>query len=381
MIYLDNAATSWPKPLSVVEAMGNFLQHYGANPGRGGHELSRRAGQVVMETRAALARFINAPAAMHVVFTGNGTGALNQALKGFLRAGDHVITSTMEHNSVVRPLHVLAQQGVEVTKIPCQRDGSLLLETLEAALRPNTKLVALTHASNVSGTIMPITAVGKLTRAKGVALLVDAAQSIGYLPIDVQAQSIDLLAFPGHKGLLGPPGTGALYIGPGIDLEPLWEGGTGSHSESSTQPLSLPDRYESGTVNGAGIAGLGAGLRYIEEKGLAQLQAQAKALTQLLLEGLIGTPGVKVYGPPPEEERVPVLSFTVAGYDPGEVAAILDQVFNIACRSGLHCAPDAHRTLETFDLGGTIRFGVGPFNTKEDIEQALAAVAEISSRA
>ncbi|TLM98608.1 aminotransferase class V-fold PLP-dependent enzyme, partial [bacterium] len=252
MIYLDNAATTWPKPDTVPEAMISCMRNAGANPGRGGHRMSLAAGRIILETRELAAGLINAENPVQVVFTGNTTEALNLALKGVLRSGDHVVTSSMEHNSVIRPLHTLSASGIEVTEVACSAEGYLEPADIQAAIKNNTKMIALIHASNVTGTIMPVEEVGKLARQRGLIYLVDAAQTLGYLDIDVQRMNIDLLAFPGHKSLYGPQGTGGLYIREALELNPIKEGGTGSGSESLTQPVAMPDRYESGTPNTVG---------------------------------------------------------------------------------------------------------------------------------
>ena len=381
MIYLDNAATSWPKPEGVIEAMEEYLREYGASPGRGGHRLSIAAGQVVTETRELLAQLINAEDPAHIVFTANGTGALNQAIKGSLSPGDHVITSSMEHNSVVRPLKALEEWGIETSKVSCNKDGTFPLAELEGVIKENTRLIVLTHASNVTGTIMPVAEVGRIARRHNLLFLVDAAQSLGTLPVDVQEMGIDLLAFPGHKGLFGPSGTGGLYIRPGVELRPLCEGGTGSQSASLRQPDTLPDRYESGTLNAVGIAGLGAGVKFLLTEGIGRVREHEQKLVDRLLQGLNTIPGIVVYGVKDSAHQAPLVSFTVRNYDPAEVAVILDQVFDIACRSGLHCAPEAHQTLGTLPQGGTVRLSPGYFNTEEDIDLALTAIEEIAAKA
>ncbi|MGI6575115.1 MAG: aminotransferase class V-fold PLP-dependent enzyme [bacterium] len=380
MIYLDNAATTWPKPETVIAAMGKCLREYGANPGRGGHKLSLAAARVVAETRRLVADLINAEDPMQVIFTANATMALNLAIKGLLLPGDHVIISSMEHNSVVRPLRVLEEQGVLVSRIRCLYDGTFPIEELMMGIRENTRLIILTHVSNVTGTVMPIAEVGAIAKEQGIVFLVDAAQSMGILPVDVQEMHIDLLAFPGHKGLLGPQGTGGLYVRPGLNLRPLYEGGTGSQSESPWQPDVLPDRYESGTLNTVGLAGLGAGIKFLLERQ-EEIRQWEGELTARLLQGLKQIPGVHVYGKVDDKHPLPVVSINIKQYDPAEVAVILDQVFGIACRSGLHCAPAAHQTIGTLANGGTVRLSPGFFNTTGDIDQTLTAIAEIASKA
>jgi cysteine desulfurase / selenocysteine lyase len=374
--YLDNAATSFPKPEAVYRAMDRFLRESGANPGRSGHRLAASAAATVSQTRRLLARFFNAVAPEHVIFTLNATDALNLALKGVLKPGDHVVTTSMEHNSVARPLRKLQRAAVTATFVPASPEGLVSVSAMAEAIQPGTRLVAMTHASNVSGTLQPVAEVGRLCRERGLLLLVDAAQTAGAYPIDVERMSIDLLAVPGHKSLLGPPGTGALVVGEGLRLETLREGGTGSESESDEQPEGLPERLEAGTVNTVGIAGLGAALQFIEETGREQIRVHEEALVQRLLHGLSKTPGVSLYGPAPGEERAAVVSLNLEGWDPHEAAAVLDSSFDIQCRAGLHCAPLAHRTIGTFPLG-TLRLSPGLFNTESEIDAAIEAIRQM----
>ena len=380
MLYLDNAATSWPKAPGVATAMVRFLDEVGANPGRSGHRRSAEAGRTVYRTRAALAALFGLADPLRVVFAPNATYALNLALRGLLRPGDHVIASSMEHNAVMRPLRALEHEGVELTLAQCSDEGVLDPQQVRRALHPETRIIVLNHASNVCGTILPVAEVGRVAREAGLLLLVDAAQTAGVLPIAMETMGIDLLAFTGHKGLLGPTGTGGLAIGPGVPLErfsPLVRGGTGSRSEHEVQPEFLPDKFESGTLNAVGLAGLLAGLEYIQEHGQAAIRAHELDLTRRLLAGLQGIPGVTVYGPRDAEHQVAVVSFNVAGRTPADVAQALDESYDIACRPGLHCAPAAHRTLGTFPTG-TVRFGLGAFNTAEEVALAVQAVAELA---
>lgn len=382
IIYLDNAATSFPKPPQVVEAIVSFLAKVGANPGRSGHRLSVEAGRIVYETREALAQLFSISDPLRIVFGHNATEMLNLVLTGFLCPGDHVITSSMEHNSVMRPLRAMEKNGVEISVVKCSPEGLLDLADLERAIRPNTRLIVLNHASNVTGTILPIREAGKLARQYGAYLLVDAAQTAGAYPINVEADSIDFLAFTGHKSLLGPTGTGGLYIGPRVPLEklkPLKRGGTGSRSELEEQPDFLPDKYESGTLNAAGLAGLGAGVRFILEIGVEEIRRHELKLTALLLEGLSSIERVRLYGPADLSLRVGIVSFNLEGLAPSDVALALDEEFGVMCRPGLHCAPSAHKTTGTFPEG-TVRFSVGFFNTAEEIEKAVEAVREIARR-
>ena len=374
MIYLDNAATSFPKPPQVSEAIADLLAHRAGNPGRSGHGLAVAAQAVVADTRRQLASFFGARDPSRVVFALNATDALNTALWGLLRPGDRVVTTSVEHNAMVRPLSALAERGVAVERVPCAPDGTLDLDDLARALEAApTRAVAMTHASNVCGTILPVQDAARLAHRHGAVLLVDAAQTAGVLPIDVVEMGIDLLAFPGHKGLLGPTGTGGLYVSPEVRLAPLRQGGTGTRSEEERQPEELPEALEAGTVNTVGIAGLGAALRVLQGLGLAHVQAHEAALATRLLAGLRDIPGVRVHGTGDPRRQVAVVSITVDGWEPVDLGAALDSTFGIAVRPGLHCAPIAHRTLGTFPHG-TVRLSPGISTTEEEIDQALAAL-------
>lgn len=376
MIYLDNAATSYPKPENVYNAMIDHMKNAGANPGRSGHRLSLEAGRAILKTRELIGTLFNIDNPMQIIFTSNATDSLNLAIKGVLKKGDHVITSTMEHNSVLRPITALEKIGVENTIIQCNAEGVIDPEDIKRAIRSNTKLIALTHGSNVTGTLMPIEAVGRIAKEAGVLFLVDAAQTAGIYEIDVNKLNIDLLAVPGHKGLMGPQGTGILYIREGLDVLHFKEGGTGSKSEELTQPEMLPDRYESGTANTPGIVGLGAGIEFILKEGIEKIRNHEKELTQYFIEALAQIEQVKVYGPKDSEKQGAVISINIGEEDSSEIAFVLDQAFNIAVRSGLHCAPLAHKTIGSFEQG-TVRFSIGYFNTKEDIDRAVEAIKEI----
>ncbi len=383
-IYLDNAATSWPKPETVYQAVDHFMRQVGATPGRGGHRREEEALRIADEARQALARLFNAPDPQGVVFTMNATQAINMALKGLLRPGDHVLTSSIEHNAVWRPLKALERQGVHITAVPCARDGTLDPNDVKVALRPNTRLVAMVHGSNVLGTILPIDAVGDICQRRGVPFLVDAAQTAGAYPIDMQAMGIDLLAFAGHKGLYGPHGTGGLVARPGIELETWVEGGSGVESASETMPEALPARLEAGTQNAAGIAGLLEGVRFVLEQGVERIRAHEMAVTGLLIQELQAIPGLTILGPDDNStelaqvlaRRTAVVSVTVEGYMPDQLATVLDQVFDVATRAGLHCAPQAHRTAGTLDYGA-LRFSPGYFTTAEDVRHAVESLREI----
>ncbi len=387
VIYLDNASTSWPKPPAVLEETARFLREDAANPGRGAHAMAHAAAAVVDRARRALARLVGAPNPTRVVFTHNATDAINLALKGLVGPGDRILTSSLEHNAVVRPVASLrGRRGVLWEVVPSGADGTIDLDALDACLQARpTRLIAISHASNVSGAIQPIGEVARRAHRHGARILVDAAQTAGVVPIDVAADEIDLLAVSGHKGLLGPTGTGALVIGTDLEREltTVREGGTGSRSEDYDQPRELPERFEAGTVNAVGLAGLAAGLAWLEERGVAALGADEDALGERLAAGLGAIDGVAVLGrdgPAPSAGRVGVVSFTVAGFDPQEVAGILDERFSIASRAGLHCAPLAHRTLGTFPAG-TVRLSVGPFTTEAEVDAAVAAVGEIAPEA
>lgn len=376
MIYLDNAATSWPKPEEVYTVMERFLREAGANPGRAGHRMAREAERVILETRTRLARFFGAPVPERVAFTLNATDSLNIALKGLLKPGDHVITSCLEHNSVARPLNRLAALGVEVTRVANDSVGLIDPEAVRRSIKRNTRLIVINHASNVLGTVQPIGELGRIAKENGLLLVVDAAQSAGHLPIDVEKDGIDILACSGHKGLLGPPGVGILVLKDEIPVSPWREGGTGSRSESPVQPEAYPYRLESGTPNTVGIAALGAGVAFIEKVGLAQIRAHEDMLVNRLLEGLRSISGVKIYGPADASLRTGIVSFNLAGWEPVDAGAVLDHVYGIAARTGLHCAPWAHEAIGTFPAG-CIRFSTGYFNTVEEIDQAVAAVREL----
>lgn len=378
MIYLDNAATSWPKPESVYQAVDDFLRTKAGNPGRGSHSMAVAASRIVEETRLLVARLINAADKDRVIFTLNCTDSLNIGLKGLLGPGDHVITSSLEHNSVARPLRKLEREGVRVTRLSPPSGGDFVSpRDVARAITRKTRLVVMNHASNVTGVIQPIEEYGVIARQHNLIFMVDAAQTAGRYPLDVPANNIDLLAFSGHKGLFGPPGTGVLYIGERVDLDSLREGGTGSRSESEEQPTDLPDKFESGTVNCAGIAGLGAGLKFILKEGMDKIVEYEQSLTKQLLEGLACISGVTVYKVKDRSGQAPVVSFNLEDSTPGEAGVILDQAFDIKVRTGLHCAPAAHRTIGTFPLG-TIRLSPGYFNTAEEIDFTLEVIKKIA---
>jgi cysteine desulfurase family protein len=379
MIYLDNAATSFPKPESVYTAMDRCARTQLANPGRAGHKMALAAERILDDGRHRLNQFFHGTAPERFIFTLNGTDALNIAIKGVLNPGDHVVTTDLEHNSVSRPLRALELAGtISLTRVQADGGGTIDPVAVRSALTPKTRLVALTHASNVLGTVQPICEVGRLARERGALFLVDAAQTAGVIPIDIAAQSIDLLAFPGHKSLLGPTGTGALYVGERANLRPWREGGTGGDSSGETQPREFPYFLEGGTPNVLGVAGLIAGLQFVEERGLNAIHRHEVELTGHLSSRLGETPGVAVFGHHETDRRVGTLSFRADALPATELGGILDQAFDIAVRPGLHCAPYIHRSLGTFP-DGLVRASVGPFNTTDDVDRLADAVKEILS--
>ncbi len=381
-VYLDNAATSWPKPPAVAAAMSRFLEEVGANPGRSGHRLSIEAGRIVESAREAVAELFHASDPLRVVFGANVTEALNLALCGLLRPGDHVITSSVEHNSMMRPLRQLEREGVELTVIACAADGTLDPAHIEAAIRPNTRQIALTQASNVVGTLLPVAQAGRIAREHGLLLLVDTAATAGAIAIDMARDNIDLLAFTGHKSLLGPTGTGGLVIGERVDvtqMRPLKRGGTGSYSSEEEQPRFLPDAFESGTLNAVGLAGLEAGIRWIQARGVEAIHARHRTILAQLLDGLGAIPGVALYGTRDPARQVDTIAFNIAGMSPSEAGFLLDDEFGIQTRIGLHCAPAAHKTIGTYP-DGAIRFAPGIFMTDDDVRYAFEAVAQLARR-
>lgn len=380
LLYLDNGATSFPKPPQVAEAITRWLREVGGSPGRSGHRLSTEAARELFETRESVARLLGASSSKQIVFAKNATEAINTAILGILERGDRVVTTSMEHNSVMRPLRHLQEEGrLDLEVVACGKDGSLDLGRVREALRPGARLMVSTHASNVTGTIMPIGPLASLCREMGTLLLVDAAQTAGAVPLEVEADGIDLLAFTGHKSLFGPMGTGGLYIREGVRVRPLLRGGTGSRSEHEEQPDFLPDSLESGTPNAVGLAGLRAGVEFLLATGVERVRREEKALTARLLEGLRAVPGLKVWGPGDAERTVAVVSFTLEALSPSEVGYILDEAFGIMTRVGLHCAPSAHRTIGTFP-SGTVRLCPGFFLGPEDIDYVLESLLTVARK-
>ncbi len=380
-VYLDNAATSWPKPEEVYAAVDRYQRELGAPAGRSGYAEATRVSQGIGAARRAVARMVGVDDAANVIFTCNGTDSLNLALHGLLREGDHVVTTVIEHNSVLRPLADEARcRSIEVTYVECDRWGVIDPDAIRAAIGPRTRLVAVSHASNVTGAVQPIADIGRIAHATGALLLCDAAQTLGHMPVDMQSLEVDLLASSGHKGLLGPLGTGVLALAPGIaeQLHSVRQGGTGTRSERPEQPDELPSKYESGNLNVPGILGLEAGVSYLLKRGLAEIEQHGAALAAKLLAGFAEIPGLRVLGPATAEARVPLVSIVLEGYDPQEIAIGLDAAHRVQVRAGLHCAPRMHEALGTQAGGGTVRFSLGPFNTAADVDVAVQAVAEIA---
>ena len=378
-IYLDNAATSFPKPEAVYQALDCFARQDLANPGRAGHKMALAAERALDDTRHLLNQFFHGEGPERFIFTLNCTDALNMAFKGVLVEGDHVVTTDLEHNSISRPLRAMELAGrIALTRVRADSGGTIDPDEIRRAITPRTRVVAMTHASNVLGTIQSIAAVGQLVRTHDLLFLVDAAQTAGVVPIDVQALNIDLLAFPGHKSLLGPTGTGALYVGARAQVRAWREGGTGGDSSSETQPREFPYFLEGGTPNVLGVAGLAAGVKYVQEQGLSRIREHEVGLTDRLWRRLDEIGGFQVYGQRDSARRVGTLSIRSETLPAAELGGILDQAFDIAIRPGLHCAPYIHRSLGTFPEG-TVRVSPGAFNTEEEIDDLACALAEITA--
>lgn len=374
-IYLDNAATSFPKAPGVSEAITDYLVNVGSNVGRGTYESSYSAGQIVYETRELLCDMFNFYDPLKVVFTMNITQSLNMILKGLLKKGDHVIVSSMEHNAVIRPLTTLKEAGVEFDRVQCDTTGRLNPEDIEKSIKPNTKLVVMTHASNVCGTIMPIEEVGRICKKHNIYFVIDAAQSAGVLDVDFKKLNLSGLTFTGHKGLLGPQGIGGFIVDTQLanNINPFIEGGTGSLSESEIQPDYMPDKFESGTLNIPGIYGLHASIKYVRKTGIKTIHDIEMDLTKRFLDGVLNIEAASVIGLRGIQDRTAVVSIDFPSLDNSEVAFMLDREFGIMTRVGLHCAPSAHKTLQTFPKG-TVRFSFGHLNTKEDIDYAIESI-------
>jgi cysteine desulfurase family protein len=380
VVYLDNAATTREKPLQVLKAMSLYMQRVSASPGRSAHRLAVEAGRMLFETREALAELLGVEDSSRIIFTPNATYAINLALYGILKKGDHVVTSSMEHNSVMRPLrHLQKVRNLKITRVPANRAGESKPEQFKESLTPKTRLIVAVHASNVVGTLTPVEQIAEIAAEKKIPLLVDAAQTAGAYPLNISQTGITLLAFTGHKALFGPQGIGGLYIAAEIDLEPLIRGGTGSNSEYEEQPEFLPDKFESGTLNAVGIAGLGAAVKFILRETVEKIRKQEIELTGALLERLRKIPRLTVYGTKDPLKQTPIVSVNIRRIPCSDVALILDREFNIAVRAGLQCAPAAHKTIGTFP-DGTVRISLSYFNTPGDVDAVAAALDEVSKR-
>jgi cysteine desulfurase/selenocysteine lyase len=379
VIYLDNAATTFPKPPKVTEEISRCLSEYCANPGRGGHEMSMTSGRAVMEARETIANFFNIQNSLQLCFTKNATEGLNIAIQGALENCDHVITTCMEHNSVFRPLKSLERERqIEITIVRGDEFGELDLADIRNSIQKNTKMIICTLSSNVNGIINPIQEIGQIAREHGILFLLDGSQGAGSIPIDVLDMNVDMLAFPGHKGLLGPQGTGGLYVKDGLKISSLLYGGTGSHSENPYQPEDMPDLMESGTLNTPGIVGLRWGIEYINSIGIRNIHQRKFKLVQRLYEGLAELPGIKFYSKNSPDNNSGIVALNFEGIASTEISYILDKNYQIETRAGLHCAPLAHETLGTIKTG-LVRFSVGCFNTEDEIDFTIKALREISA--
>jgi cysteine desulfurase / selenocysteine lyase len=383
-LYMDNAATSFPKPKAVLEAMTRYATELGASAGRGGYAEAVASGQIISECRRRINRLIHGERAEHVIFTLNCSDALNLAVKGLIDPdrANHAICTHADHNSILRPLNAMGERGW-LSQTRLELDSETLCvdpEQIRRAIRPDTRLIAVTHVSNVTGAVQPIREIGKIAREHDIAFVVDAAQSIGHLPIDVREDYIDLLAAPGHKGLLGPLGTGFLYIRPGIEkrLATLKEGGTGSVSEQDVQPDFLPDKYEPGSHNAIGIAGLSEGVKWVLDQTIEKLAAADAVLVSTFLHGIADVEGLICYGPSSVRHRAGVMSIRIDGFDPQELAAVLESSYGILTRAGIHCAPLMHQTIGTLAGGGTTRLSFGPFLSDQDVKYAADALSQIA---
>ena len=377
-VYLDNGATTFPKAPGVSEAIKNFVDHASTNVNRSGYGVEFAGEELVYETREMLCQLYNFPHPQNLIFTQNATMGLNFLVKGLLKSGDHCLVSSLEHNAVMRPLSQLKDWGVQFSRIPCSPQGFLNPQSIQELLRPSTKAVFLTHASNVSGTILPLAQVGKICAENGVFFIVDTAQTGGSLPVDFQKLQIDALVFTGHKGLLGPQGIGGFAIAPELVelVDPLMAGGTGSLSESEEQPSYLPDKYEAGTINLPGIAGLNAALRFINQESLENIRQKETTLTSVLHEGLGNLSDLRVIGPDDVADKTAIVSVDCRGLDNAQVAFSLNKQYGIRTRCGLHCAPSAHKTLNTFPQG-TVRFSPGYFNTKKEMDYTISSMQKV----
>jgi cysteine desulfurase family protein len=380
MIYLDNGATSFPKPETVYTFMDEFYRSYGVNPGRSGFDLCLESGEIVDSTRKLLTNFFNGTDFNRLCFSYNSTDALNLIINGTLKEGDHVITTNLEHNSVLRPIyHLYKFKGVEVDYVICNEKGFVDPDDFKKKFKKNTKLVIVNHASNVVGTVQPVKEIGKHCREAGITFAIDASQSAGMIPIDIQEMNIDIIAFTGHKSLMGPTGIGGLYVSEGIEVELTRAGGTGVRSAVKTHLYEYPYRLEYGTINLLGVAGLNAGIKWVNERGVENIHEHEMKLTTMIRDGVRDIKGVKTYCQDDLTNHISVFLFNINGFEAGAAATLFDVDYEIACRTGLHCAPLIHDYLGTTQIHGSIRFGIGPFNTEEHIEAAIKAVKEIAS--
>ena len=383
-LYMDNAATSFPKPLAVTDAMVRYARELGASAGRGAYAEAMETGALIADCRRRLNRLFNGENANHFIFTLNCSDALNIAIKGLIRPGEqsHTICTHIDHNSILRPLNAMQDDGlIEQSRIPVDGQTGLVdPAAIRKAIRSTTKLIAITHVSNVTGTVQPIREIGKIARENAIPFIVDAAQSAGHVPLDVQADCIDLLAAPGHKGLLGPLGTGFLYIRPGLEkiLRTIKQGGTGSVSEDDRQPEFMPDKYEPGSHNAIGLIGLSEGVKYVADQTVEKLHAHDLDLVRTFLEGISNIDGLTYFGPQGVRNRIGVFTLKIDGFDPQELSAILESQFGLLTRSGIHCAPLAHAAIGTLESGGATRFSFGPFLSKQDVKYATDALCEIA---
>ena len=376
MIYFDNAATTLQKPQSVITAVTHGLTAYG-NPGRGVHEAALEASRAVYDARCALAQLFHGESPSRIAFTANATESLNIAIKGILNPGDHVITTALEHNSVLRPLYEMEHLGVELTILPADERGRISCADLEAAIRGNTRAIVCTHGSNLTGNLIDIGQVGAIAKAHGLLFVVDAAQTAGVFPVDVQKMNIDILCFTGHKGLLGPQGTGGLFVREGITVRPLLTGGSGVQSHSKTHPAQMPTALEAGTLNTHGLAGLNAGVRYLLETGIHSIREKERELMWAFYDGIRNIPGVTVYGDFSCKDRCPIVSLNIRDYDSAQVSDVLFTQYGIATRPGAHCAPLLHDALGT-GTQGAVRFSFSHYNTMDEINTAISAIQELA---
>lgn len=376
MIYLDNAATTMQKPEEVIEAVVQAMHSMG-NAGRGAHSASLEASRTIYDTRELLCRFFGGTDPRRLVFTSNSTESLNIAIKGLFEPGDHVITTMLEHNSVLRPLYEMEKRGVELTIIPADKKGVIEYNDIEKAIRPNTKAVVCTHGSNLTGNLVDIERIGKITCNNGLLLVVDASQTAGVFPIDVEKMQIDVLCFTGHKGLLGPQGTGGMYVREGIQIRPLKSGGSGVQTYSKSHPAEMPTALEAGTMNGHGIAGLHAAVEYIQRTGIDQIRKREQECMKRFYEGVIQVPGVKVYGDFDDMNRCAIVSLNIGDYDSSEVSDELLTEYRISTRPGAHCAPLMHEALGTVEQGA-VRFSFSHFTTDEEVDTAIKAIRELA---